>query len=231
MVCNVLTPFVSLVQSTLKVMPNFGSTTKGSVPPSSDGTTIVRTHEIVAMVPRCLCHPGNHFQVPVRRGESTEPPEDTPVDVESLDTPAPSTSCLHESVHPVQFGIMPKRLPLPHPDDEILSGHEEDVSSIQDGYTAWVMTDPELILERHLVSKSGAMTIYRDSHDRRHSSPNPEYRFINDVPNRLLEQTRLSILNWRTSTRQRRRHRKPHRGRNGTSLLCKRQSSTSSTIT
>ena len=40
---------------------------------------------------------------------------------------------------------MPKRLPLPHPDDEILSGHEEDVSSIQDGYTAWVMTDPELI--------------------------------------------------------------------------------------
>ena len=146
------------------------------------------------------------------RRKPTEPPEDTPVDVESLDTPAPSTSCLHESVHPVQFGIMPKRLPLPHPDDEILSGHEEDVSSIQDGYTAWVMTDPELILERHLVSKSGAMTIYRDSHDRRHSSPNPEYRFINDVPNRLLEQTRLSILNWRTSTRQRRRHRKPHRG-------------------
>ena len=67
----------------------------------------------------------------------TEPPEDTPVDVESLDTSAPSTSCLHESVHPVQFGIMPKRLPLQHPDDEILSGHEEDVSSIQDGCTAW----------------------------------------------------------------------------------------------
>ena len=72
MVCNVLTPFVSLVQSTLKVMPNFGSTTKGSVPPSCDGTTIVRTHEIVAMVPRCLCHPGNHFQVLVRRGESPQ---------------------------------------------------------------------------------------------------------------------------------------------------------------
>ena len=37
-----------------------------------DGTTIVRTHEIVAMVPRCLCHPGNHFQVPVRRRESPQ---------------------------------------------------------------------------------------------------------------------------------------------------------------
>ena len=72
MVCNVLTPFVSLVQSTLKVMPNFGSTTKGSVPPSSDGTTMVTTHEIVAMKSRCLCHPGNHFQVPVRRGESPQ---------------------------------------------------------------------------------------------------------------------------------------------------------------
>ena len=69
----------------------------------------------------------------------TEPPEDTPVVVESLDTPAPLTPCVHESIHPVQFGIMPKRLPLPHPDDEILSGYEEDVSSIQDGYTAWVM--------------------------------------------------------------------------------------------
>ena len=139
MVCNVLTPFVSLVQSTLKVIPNFGSTTKGSVPPSCDGTTIVRRHEIVAMVPRCLFHPGNHFQVigaPKRK--PTEPPEGTPVDVESLATPAPSTSCVHEPVHPVQFGIMPKRLPFPHPDDEILSGHEEDVPSIQNGYTAWV---------------------------------------------------------------------------------------------
>ena len=35
-------------------------------------TTIVKTHEIVAMVPRCLCHPGNHFQVPVRQRESPQ---------------------------------------------------------------------------------------------------------------------------------------------------------------
>ena len=32
--------------------------------------------------------------------------------------------------------------------------------------------------------------------DRRHFSPKPEYRFDNSVPNRLLEQTRISILSW-----------------------------------
>ena len=46
------------------------------------------------------------------------------------------------------------------------------------------------------------MDIYRDSHDWRHSSPNPEYRFNNDVPNRLLEETRLSILNWNPGLRR-----------------------------
>ena len=64
------------------------------------------------------------------------------------------------------------------------------------------MNDPELILERHLVSKSGAVPIFRNSHDRRHSSTNQEYRFNNDVPNRLLEQTRLSILNWNPGLRR-----------------------------
>ena len=202
MVCNVLTPFVSLVQSTLKVIPNFGSTTKGSVPPSCDGTTIVRTHEIVAMVPRCLCHPGKHFQVLVRQRESPQSQKTHQWTLNHWTRQHHRHLVFTSLFTPDQFGIMPKRLPWPHRDDEILSGHEEDVSSIKDGYTAWVMTDPELILERHLVSKSGAMTIYRDSHDRRHSSPNPEYRFINDVPNRLLEQTRLSILNWNPGTRR-----------------------------
>ena len=50
------------------------------------------------------------------------------------------------------------------------------------------MADPESTLERHLVRKGGAKPINPDSHDRRHCSPDPEYRFHNDVPNRLLEQ-------------------------------------------
>ena len=70
--------------------------------------------------------------------------------VESLDTPAPSTSRFRDAIHPVQFGIFPNRLLLPHPDDEMLSGSEEDVSSIRDGYTVWVMVDLASILERPL---------------------------------------------------------------------------------
>ena len=42
-----------------------------------------------------------------------------------------------------QFGIIPERLSLPYPDEEILSGYEEDFSSIRDGFSAWVKTDPE----------------------------------------------------------------------------------------
>ena len=87
------------------------------------------------------------------KGKPTEPAEDTPNVVESLGTPTPLAPCVHESTHPVQFGIMPKRLPLPHPDDEIKSEYEKDVSSLRDGHTVWVMADLESILERHLVSK------------------------------------------------------------------------------
>ena len=81
---------------------------------------------------------------------------DTPVDVESLGALAPSTPGVHEFIHSVQFGIMPKRLPLPHSDDEILCGNEEGVLSIQDGDTAWVLVDPASFLERHLVSEGSA---------------------------------------------------------------------------
>ena len=59
-----------------------------------------------------------------------ESPKDTPLDVESLNAPGPSMPGVHEFIHSVQFGIMPKRLSLSHPDDEILCGYEEDVLSI-----------------------------------------------------------------------------------------------------
>ena len=41
------------------------------------------------------------------------------------------------------------------PYEEILSGYEEDVSSIQDGFSAWVKTDPETIFRRHVVDARG----------------------------------------------------------------------------
>ena len=131
----------------------------------------------------------------------TEPQEGTPMVVESLDTPAPSTSWFRDAIHPVQFGIFPNRLLLPHPDDEMLSGSEGDVSSIRDGKTVWVTVDLASILERHLVISNSAKPIFREAQDRRHSSPNPEC-FNNDVPNRSREQRKLSILTWNLGPRR-----------------------------
>ena len=54
---------------------------------------------------------------------------------------------------PKQHGALPRRIVLPYPYSEILSGYEEDVSSIRDGLTAWVNSDFESILNRHVVQK------------------------------------------------------------------------------
>ena len=59
---------------------------------------------------------------------------------------------------------------------------------------------------RHLVTSGSAKPVFRGAHDRRLSSPKPEYRFDNNRPNRSLEQTRLRILGWSAG---------PHRGREG----------------
>ena len=131
----------------------------------------------------------------------TEPQEVTPMVVESLDTPAPSTSRFRDAFHPVQFGIFPNRLLLPHHDDEMISGSEEAVSSIRDGYTVGVKVDLVCILERHLVNLNSSNPTFREAQDRRHSSPNPEC-FNNDVPIRLREQRKLSILTWNLGPRR-----------------------------
>ena len=79
-----------------------------------------------------------------------------------------------EVIHPVQYGITPKRLLSPHSVDKILSGIDEDVSSIRDGYTAWAISDPSATLERHLASKESAKPTCRDANERRHYfSPSP----------------------------------------------------------
>ena len=82
------------------------------------------------------------------------------------------------------------------------------------GCTGWVKVESASTLERHPVSLNSANPIFREAQDRRHSSPNPEYHFNNDVPNRLREQRRLSILSWNPGppTAERRCHREPHRG-------------------
>ena len=78
--------------------------------------------------------------------------------------------------------IFPDKLALPYPFDEILSGHEEDVSSIRDGFSAWVKTDPETLLKRHVVDAKGLHPAFREAPARRHELSSQEYRFMMKCP-------------------------------------------------
>ena len=180
-------------------------------PRTTAGTPHVNYQLLQAVFPRT--NRLGHIQILFRRRDPgflkdisstrpTELQEGTQVVVEPLDAPAPVEPCVGDSIHPVQFGVFPNRILLPYPDNEILSGYEEDVSSIRDGYTAWVKVDPASTLERHVVSLNSANPIFREAQHRRHSSPNPEYRFDNDVPCRLREQRSLSILSWNPGPRR-----------------------------
>ena len=76
------------------------------------------------------------FSVTMVFKQSDESAAVNPVALEPLDEQAPSKPNVLEVVHAVQYGITPKRPPLPCSDAEILSGIDEDVSSIRDGFTA-----------------------------------------------------------------------------------------------
>ena len=116
-------------------------------------------------------------------------------------TSATENPCSH-NFHPAQFGILPKRLSLQYPDAEILSGYEEDVSSIRDGFSAWVKSDPEAILHRHIVDAKGADPAFREAPLRKHAPTEEEYRFDADVPNHFTEPKRFSIYNWKPGPRR-----------------------------
>ena len=49
----------------------------------------------------------------------------------------PLERALLEVLHPVHSEIVPKPIALPRPDDEILCGYDEDISSMRDGYATW----------------------------------------------------------------------------------------------
>ena len=97
----------------------------------------------------------------------------------------------------------PERLRLPCSDEEILSGYEEDVPSIRDGFTTWVKADFNTVLERHAVDNRKALA---EASTRRHDTSYQEYHFDYNVPNRSSVQKRLSIYNWNPG---------PPRGREG----------------
>ena len=53
-----------------------------------------------------------------------------------------------------------------------------------------------------MASKGCAEPVVRKGYERRNLSSQPKYRFDTSVPNRLLEQTRVSILRWDPGTRR-----------------------------
>ena len=80
-------------------------------------------------------------------------------------------------IHPKQLSPFPERLKLPFPDEEILSGYEEDVSFFRDRPTTWVKADPDDTFERHKVDVRKAFAEYREASVRRQRAPDREYFF------------------------------------------------------
>ena len=96
---------------------------------------------------------------------------------------------------PKQLSPFSERLELPFPEEEILSGCEEDISFIRDRFTTWVKADPNTTLERHVVDVRNALAEYREASARRHDTPAQEHYFDSSVPNRSSVQKWLSIYN------------------------------------
>ena len=53
-----------------------------------------------------------------------------------------------------------------------------------------------------MACKSSAVPAFRKANERRSPSHQPKYRFDTSVPNRLLDQTRISILSWNLGPRR-----------------------------
>ena len=125
---------------------------------------------------------------------------------EKLEAPLPHQKRGCNFIHPKQLSPFPERLKLPYPDEEILSGYEEDFSFIRDRFTTWVKADPNTTSERHVVDVRKTLAEYREASVRRHDTSAREYYFDSSVPNRSSAQKRLSIYNWNPG---------PRRGREG----------------
>ena len=95
------------------------------------------------------------------------------------DEPPTLKPVVPEIVHRIQYGIAPKRLLLPYSDTEILSYIDDDISSIRDGNTAWVVSDATSTREHHMACRSSAVPEFRKANERRNPSPqrtNPSVR-------------------------------------------------------
>ena len=109
-----------------------------------------------------------------------------------------------EVINTTQYGSTPQRLLLPRSDIEILTLFNDDISSIRDDYTVWLMADPTTFRARHMTNKGNAAPVFRKAFEKKKtglSSP-PEFLFDTSRPHGLLEQTRISILSWNLRPRR-----------------------------
>ena len=97
--------------------------------------------------------------------------------LEPSDEPAALKPVVPEIVLSIQYGITPKRLLLSHTDTDILSHIDDDISSIQDGVSAWVMSDATTTRERHMECKGSAVPAFRKVNERRNPSPQAKIPF------------------------------------------------------
>ena len=88
-----------------------------------------------------------------------------------------SPTTLVQLVQVKQLSPFPERLELPFPNEEILSGYEDIVSSGTDKFTTWVKTDPDVTSERHVVDVQKAVAEFREASERRPDTSSKAYRF------------------------------------------------------
>ena len=93
------------------------------------GTHLVNHHLFVQVYLPPRNHLGSRIQKQMLQGarghsekQQSARPSGKPLVIEPLNVPAPSERVVLEVV---QYGIKPIRLPLPLPDDEILSGYDD----------------------------------------------------------------------------------------------------------
>ena len=69
-------------------------------------------------------------------------------------------------------------------------------------YTAWVKTDPDDFLVRHMVDVQKAAAKFREASARKHDTSSQAYGFDNNVTNRSPVQKKLSIYYWKRGLRR-----------------------------
>ena len=124
-----------------------------------DCTTKRKRPEDTPSAPRSSWQAGGEHDAPTWKLSGTQ---GTASFWERAEAPLPPPRPKCNFIHPKQLSPFPERLRLPFSIDEILSGFEDIVSSGTDQFTAWVKTDPDATLVRHMVDVHKTVAEFRE---------------------------------------------------------------------